>query len=760
MGCKMVGDIIIPKQLWRDEFRFLKLKEKEKKPTPDMVNWQNKNFKYNDTDLLDHLIQGGNYGIIGGYGNLIFIDADSPEINEIASKLPDTFTVKTGNPEVYKNHYFFITDKPLNPIRLSKESIGDLGDIRSFKQYVVGAGSIHPKGDTYKIIKDLPITEISSELILEAFKGFIGSIENVGDKKMFEPNTQLRTSNYIKHCNVPDYCRKTKLKGETSKNWKLFPYIVDILHNRQSIINVYKEILETQSHQVGEISGWLKTAREGKLMKGSCKKMQEYLNYYHKDKVEEICGNCPLYKNIKEKAEIKENINYSDIQKKALLLLLSKNKEKATELIVDEIKKNNYIYTTRDDIKSEMWIYNEGIYIPEGKTYVKEVCRKILGDAFTTQLCNLVIAKIEADTYIDHDKFFNVNYIYEIPLKNGILNILTKELKPHNPKQIFFNKIPIKYDEHERCPKILEHLQNVLKTKEDVKVLLELFGYLLLKEYKIEKAFMFIGFGRNGKSKTIELMKRFIGVENCSGLPLKLLHEESFSLSELFGKMANLGADLSKSDLKETGMIKALIGRDIIQAKRKFLRDLTFVNYAKLVFASNELPKIYDTTDGFWTKWVLIEFPYKFVTQKQYDESIDKTNLKIINPEIINEIVTEDELSGLLNVALENVSKLIEQKDFSYSKNVQEVKDMWIRKSDSFTAFCYDHLEEDVDSEISKKELKRWYHKYRKMHKVSGCSEKSMKITLDNLFGIDERQDWTTKERYWEGIKLKNIEKI
>jgi len=111
--------------------------------------------------------------------------------------------------------------------------------------------------------------------------------------------------------------------------------------------------------------------------------------------------------------------------------------------------------------------------------------------------------------------------------------------------------------------------------------MLEIFGFLLLKEYKIEKAFMFVGYGRNGKSKTVELMKRFIGAENCSSLPLRSLIEESFSLSELFGRMANLAADLSKTDLKETGMIKSLIGRDTIQAHRKYLRDLNFVNYAK-----------------------------------------------------------------------------------------------------------------------------------------------------------------------------------
>jgi len=35
----------------------------------------------------------------------------------------------------------------------------------------------------------------------------------------------------------------------------------------------------------------------------------------------------------------------------------------------------------------------------------------------------------------------------------------------------------------------------------------ELFGFLLYKNYFIEKGVMFIGDGRNGKGKTINLMK-------------------------------------------------------------------------------------------------------------------------------------------------------------------------------------------------------------------------------------------------------------
>lgn len=751
----------LPEQFWNDEFRFLKIRPKGKEPAVGSGGWQNKNFKWNDEEFMNHVANGGNYGVIGGYGNLVLIDADSLEINEICKKLPQTFTVKTGSPEEYKNHYFYILEKKIKPIRLTAEKLGDLGDVRSVGQYVVGANSIHPSGGTYQVTKDIPISHIKESLIRGTFSNFIEKDAET-EFKEYPIDTKIRTTKYVMKCRMPDYLMNNKLpKGNTAKNWKLFRYVADILRNRQARQECYQTIVQRQGHSDGAIKGWAIKANEGKLGKSSCRLMKEYIEKYYPELKKDICVGCPLNKTSEKKEAIEKNPNYDSLQKEIFTALAIKDRDTATELLVKEIEKNNFIYTTKDDIKSEMWVYNEGVYTPQGKSFVREFTRKILSEAYTTQLSNAVICKIEADTFIEHDKFFNTNYVYEVPLINGILNIATRELTKHTPERIFFNKLPITYDPDADCPVILEHLSKVLSGDNDVKVLLEIFGYSLLKEYKIEKAMMFVGFGRNGKSKTVELMKRFIGPENCSSLPLRSINEGSFSLCELFGKMANLAADLSKTDLKETGMIKSLIGRDTVQAPRKYLRDLNFVNYAKMVFAANELPKIYDITDGFWAKWVLIEFPYKFVTKEVFDKATEKERemWKIMDPDIIEKLSCPEELSGLLNYALDGLDRLLENKDFSYSKSTKEVKDMWIRKSDSFTAFCYDHLVEDIESTISKKLLRRIYHKYRKKHKLASCSDKAIKITLESTFGVSESQDFRF-DRIWEGIKFVKLEEL
>ena len=441
-------------------------------------------------------------------------------------------------------------------------------------------------------------------------------------------------------------------------------------------------------------------------------------------------------------------------------LLAQSRRREATELMVKYIEKKEYIYTIKDDVKSEVWIYHDGVYIPNGKSHILEQCRKVLEENFTINIANEVISKIETDTYIDSEDFFKNDYIKEIPVKNGLLNIITKKLSPFNPKKIFFNKLPVTYDPKATCPNIEKHFKEILKKAEDSKVLFEIFGFFLYKDYFIEKAIMFVGDGRNGKGKTIDLMKRFLGVDNCCSVPLTQLSEGGFRVWDLFGNMANLAGDLSSNALKDTATLKQTTGRDLIGADRKNKSTVNFVNYAKHVFACNELPRVYDFSRGFWERWILFEFPYTFVKKEVYNavDKKDKKNYKLMDIFIIDKLTTDGELSGLLNRAIEGLHNILKQKDFSYSIGVNEVKKFWVRKSDSFTAFAMDNLKESYDESISKPMLRKAFLRYCKEHKIRGASDRNIKVVLEEMFGVTDRQT-TGGSRIWDGVTLKDTSK-
>ena len=101
-----------------------------------------------------------------------------------------------------------------------------------------------------------------------------------------------------------------------------------------------------------------------------------------------------------------------------------KKKRDITEELAITFQQNNKVHTTREDERSEIWIYQEGIYIPRGKSYIREHCRQYLKETYTPHIANEVIAKIETDTYINSQDFFNQTHTGYICTSNGILNNL------------------------------------------------------------------------------------------------------------------------------------------------------------------------------------------------------------------------------------------------------------------------------------------------------------------------------------------------
>ncbi|MDD5258515.1 MAG: bifunctional DNA primase/polymerase [bacterium] len=156
----------IPKQLQIDSFGFVKLKARSKIPfEPD---WQNKPYSF--AEIQSWIDQGGNYGVLGGYGNLIIIDADTEVISTvIKERFPDTLTVKTRK----GFHYYYLSKDIPKKIVLKKDDM-HYGEIISSGSQVVAPGSIHPDtGVMYEVVNDVNISEITREQIYSELLAYI-----------------------------------------------------------------------------------------------------------------------------------------------------------------------------------------------------------------------------------------------------------------------------------------------------------------------------------------------------------------------------------------------------------------------------------------------------------------------------------------------------------------------------------------------------------------------------------------------------------
>jgi P4 family phage/plasmid primase-like protien len=414
-----------------------------------------------------------------------------------------------------------------------------------------------------------------------------------------------------------------------------------------------------------------------------------------------------------------------------------KTMEKSSNKVADFIANSLDIVSLRDT--GEMYYYDKGIYKPDGDKIVIEFLTLIFHDK-SCRFIDEVVKLVRNQTYIDRSTLDNKELIC---LENCTLNIKSFEILPHSPKHFLINKLNVKYDSNADCPKITKFLNEVL-FEDDVPCMEELVGFSLLPEYKYHKAFMLHGEGGNGKSTFINLMIEFVGEQNISSQSLHALLDDRFATATLYGKLLNVFADIPSKALHETVVFKTLTGEDMISAQHKFLPSFNFKNNAKLIFSANKIPESWDISDAFYRRWIIITFPNQFYGDEADDYLLDK-------------LTTPEEMSGLLNLGLTGLKRLIKNGKFSGTKGIDNVKDTYVRSSDSPMAYCGDNIVADGEGFIPKNILYESYCDYCKANKLRALDNKSFGKKLHSLFPAVETSRPTIdgdRQRCWVGISF------
>ena len=329
---------------------------------------------------------------------------------------------------------------------------------------------------------------------------------------------------------------------------------------------------------------------------------------------------------------------------------------------------------------------------------------------------------------------------YIINLKNTRLNIKTGELLPFNPNIIEFQRIPVTYDPSAYCADLDKMLNRVfLGDREVINLFEEMLGYSLMKSVPFETAFMLYGDGSNGKSTILDLIKTFLGPRNYSAIPLEKLSAR-FSTAELEYKLANIGDDVNDITIKDNGTLKQLISGKSIQVERKGERPYDMISYATQIFSCNEIPKSFDTSSGFYRRWIYIPFTARF---SKDDADYD--------PFIKEKITTDKALSYLLNLALEGVRRLLENRHFTESKKSLDLKNNHKIENSSILSWI-DEEGISID-EILSTERKELYSKFSDWCYVSNIKSIPGKNLvykeLRRTFDLDEKPKRSNGKDYF-----------
>lgn len=361
----------------------------------------------------------------------------------------------------------------------------------------------------------------------------------------------------------------------------------------------------------------------------------------------------------------------------------------------------------------EILAYRNGIYIKGGEGEILKLLHELGRFEITNSRRSEVLAAIRAQTGVDRSEFDKDPYL--LNLRNGILNVITGEFREHGPDYLSLNQIPLTYDPEASCPNIIRFLTSTIEP-EHLATVSKMLGYLLLRSARYQKAFMLTGEGSNGKSVFLGLLTAFLGKENVSGISLHELTMDRFASAELYGKMANVFADLRADKITDAGTFKVVVSGDRIRAQRKHAQPFTFEPYAKLIFSANQIPETADKSYAYFRRWVLLPF-YRTFDESNRDEHL------------LEKLTTEEELSGLLNFALRGLKKLRDERGFQ-DVDLQEIRRQYELGASRIKPFIEEECILQPGNEnlwIESAKLREAFKRY--------CSERGSKYIDESNFG-------------------------
>jgi putative DNA primase/helicase len=111
--------------------------------------------------------------------------------------------------------------------------------------------------------------------------------------------------------------------------------------------------------------------------------------------------------------------------------------------------------------------------------------------------------------------------------------------------------------------------------------------------------------------------------------------------------------------------------------RSKFMDAFKVRNKAKLWFSANEIPESEDKSDAFYRRWMI------FHLDKQYLYGKEDVNL-------FKKLTTPEELSGLLNIALVGLSRLV------HDRTIDDIRRDYEIHTNDVNAFLHEECIVDI----------------------------------------------------------------
>lgn len=390
-------------------------------------------------------------------------------------------------------------------------------------------------------------------------------------------------------------------------------------------------------------------------------------------------------------------------------------------------------------LAGECYRYLNGVY-QEASSYVRNTIKEMISvDTLITQSRIMECYRLLIDDVRIQKEAKELNSDRSlINFTNGVYNIETQQLLPHDSKYLQTIQVPHSLNKYKPFEDTM--LYEFLHDKcglpqDDLDMIMKYMAYCLTLDYGLKTFMVLQGQSNTGKSVLIRFFENLVGKCNTSSLSMHELNMR-FYPTQLYNKLLNSCADNSSLPLSSIENLKKITGGDSIMYEKKGNPMIFFfIPFSKLIFSFNQMPlQLEEKSNAFYKRMRVLYMNKELFLNNEYvdalcsDESIE---------EVIPYLLTLLPLDSIPTTKMSN--KLVEG----------------LRQdSDSIHAFFSRYCVKGQSKWVSKKELYDVYTQFcidngREAHK------KHSFIRHLRSQGIAEARHPKTREACWRGIGLR-----